>query len=134
MKQLRASQIAAEYGFTGRHWIRQASEGKIPGARQPSGPGGQWLFDAKLFAAWWESRKREVVAWPGFSGEEKRGGRVHNVPAINTETACRQRTEQLLRSVLGHGSTASKPSSGGTSLTDHGRKQKRSSSGNISRH
>ena len=25
-----------------------------PGARQPSGVGGAWVFDSKLFAGWWK--------------------------------------------------------------------------------
>jgi len=48
--QLRASDISDAYGFTSRRWIRQAAAGRIPGARQPSGVGGVWLFDARLFA------------------------------------------------------------------------------------
>lgn len=52
MKTATPSQIAANYGFTARHWVRQASSGLIPGATQPSGPGGHWLFDRRAFANW----------------------------------------------------------------------------------
>jgi hypothetical protein len=48
--QLRASEISRQYGFTSRYWIRMAAAGRVPGARQPSGVGGAWLFDARLFA------------------------------------------------------------------------------------
>ncbi len=48
---INASKIAERYGFTPRHWTRQAAAGLIPGAVQPSGPGGHWLFDQKAFAA-----------------------------------------------------------------------------------
>lgn len=50
--QIKASEIAADYGFTPRYWIRLAIAGRIPGVRQPSGPGGQWIFDRRAFATY----------------------------------------------------------------------------------
>src|SRR5262249_8255553 len=102
--QLRASEVARCYGFTSRYWIRLAATGKIPGARQPSGPKGQWLFDADIFAKWWDSKQREVVTWPGYTVEEKSGGAAPSVRVENTAEVYRQQTAQLLKSVLGIGS------------------------------
>jgi hypothetical protein len=41
MRPIPASDIAARYGFTARHWIRLAAAGKVPGAKQPTGPRGR---------------------------------------------------------------------------------------------
>lgn len=49
---LSASQLAERYGFTARHWTRQAAAGNIPGAYQPSGNHGHWLFDLAVFQRW----------------------------------------------------------------------------------
>jgi hypothetical protein len=46
--QLTAPDLAREYGFTARHWTRLAAAGRVPGARQPAGPNGQWLFEPNL--------------------------------------------------------------------------------------
>jgi hypothetical protein len=53
----KAAEIAKEFGFTSRYWIKLAAAGKIPGARQPSGPGGSWVFDMREFRLWWASRE-----------------------------------------------------------------------------
>jgi hypothetical protein len=58
---LKATDLARRYGFTARYWTKQAASGRIPGAWQPSGPGGAWLFDEGGFLAWREATKREVV-------------------------------------------------------------------------
>lgn len=50
--QLRACDLARDYGFTARHWLRLAAAGKIPGARQPAGAGGHWLFERRGFVAY----------------------------------------------------------------------------------
>jgi hypothetical protein len=120
--QLRASEIARAYGFTPRHWIRLAAVGKIPGARQPSGAKGQWLFDAEVFAKWWESRQREVMTWPGYTVEEKKsGGVAFSVKVESTAEAYRQQTAQLLKNVLGIGSRRSRPLRGVTGRDAHSR-------------
>ena len=80
--QLSASDLAREYGFTPRHWTRLAAAGRVPGARQPSGRLGQWLFEAAIFRQWWNSRKREVAIWPAYSVE---GERIGLVPSVKTE-------------------------------------------------
>jgi integrase len=69
--QLRASEIARAYGFTSRYWIRLAAAGKVPGAWQPSGPGGGWLFDHAEFAAWRQASKRRTTRWRQSTGEAK---------------------------------------------------------------
>lgn len=52
MSEIRASDLSARYGFTGRYWIKLAAAGRIPGAWQPSGPRGQWVFDRAKFTIW----------------------------------------------------------------------------------
>src|SRR6266436_6143047 len=125
--QLTATQVAQEHGFTPRHWTRQAAAGKIPGARQPSGPGGQWLFDAAMLRRWWETRKREVEAWPGYTAEGVSIGRAPSVRTESTGEASRQRTERLLSNVLGRGSMNSTRLPGVTSRAGPMRKPKRNS-------
>src|SRR6185503_12214974 len=105
--QLTATQLSKEYGFTPRHWARLAASGKVPGARQPAGPNGQWMFDPVAFKRWWDSREREVESWPGYTKEVKRGMRVPSATVLSSEPASRQRTELLLRNALGNGSTSS---------------------------
>ena len=62
-RPITASQVAERYGFTSRHWIRMAAEGKAPGAFQPSGPGGRWMFDPDELAAWWETKRAKPDNW-----------------------------------------------------------------------
>ncbi len=64
MKPVRAAEIAEKFGFTARHWIRQAAEGRIPGCVQPSGPGGAWLFDLTAFTRWAKPQGLEPKAEP----------------------------------------------------------------------
>jgi hypothetical protein len=124
---LRASVLARQYGFTSRYWIKLAAAGRIPGARQPFGPGGVWLFDAEQFGKWWKTTQREVRAWPGYTGE---GGYIGAAPSVKIEStgeASRQRTERLLRNVLGRGSTNSTRFPGATSPGGPTSRRKRSS-------
>ena len=115
--QLRASEIARKYGFTPRQWIRLAAAGKIPGARQPAGARGQWLFDAVLFANWSDDRTKKVEPRPGYTAEVKVGcgGAAPSVRAESTEEASRRRIEQLRNAVFGSGSTTSMRSPGAIS-------------------
>ena len=69
--QLRASEIAARYGLSSRYWIKMAAAGRIPGAWQPSGPGGGWLFDQAQFVAWREASKRRAMSWRPSTDEAK---------------------------------------------------------------
>jgi len=109
--QLRTSDIAARFGFTRRYWIKLASVGKIPGARQPSGPGGGWLFDRELFESWWSKLpRRENETWRGYIDGERPIGAFSNVTAADTGAASRRQIEQLLNAVLGNGSSSSKAS------------------------
>ena len=109
--QLRAPEIAARYGFTPRYWTKRAAAGNIPGARQPSGPGGGWLFDRDLFESWWRDLpRRESVSWRGYTGEERSGGAFSSAPDAATGAASRRRIEELLSGVLGNGSRSSKAS------------------------
>lgn len=101
--QLRASEVAREYGRTPRYWIRLAAAGKVPGARQPSGEGGQWAFDAVKLAAWWEAVEREEAApWRRSTDGARNIGRAPSVKVLPcVGLRARQRTEALLKEVLG---------------------------------
>ena len=83
-RPLTASALARSYGFTPRHWIRLAAQGRIPGARQPFGPRGRWVFDASIFKSWWAAQQREIPQWPGYTREAASGGRV---PSVTAETS-----------------------------------------------
>lgn|SRR5215472_3963973 len=105
-RQYTASNLARLYGCSPRYWTRLAAAGKIPGARQPSGPMAKWLFDAAVFEKWWQSREHEVRQWPVCSVEGKYIGVVPNVTTEDSGAASRRRTEKLLSDVLGSGSTS----------------------------
>jgi hypothetical protein len=105
-RQLTAADLAREYGYTPRHWTRLAAAGKVPGARQLSGPKGKWLFDAAVFQEWWHSCERRVGQWQVCSVEAKPIGPVPSVITERSGAASRQRTEKLLNAVLGSGSTS----------------------------
>jgi hypothetical protein len=121
--QLTAAQVADEFGFTARHWIRLAAQGRIPGACQPSGHGGQWQFDEKQFRKWRKSREREVTAWPGFIAEAKSIGVAPSVQVGSTGEASRHQIGQLLKSALERGSKNSKASNGATGRRGHSLKE-----------
>jgi hypothetical protein len=128
---LRASDLSREYGFTARHWIRLAAAGRIPGAHQPSGHGGGWLFDRQAFVAWWRSTQHEVSTWPGYTEGAASTGVAPSVKAESTGEASKQRIERLLADVLGHGSTSSTRSRGATSRGAHSRKRPSALSGST---
>lgn len=52
-RYVRAADLTAEFGFTDRHWIKQAAAGRVPGAFQPFGPHSTWVFDIETVRAWW---------------------------------------------------------------------------------
>ena len=104
-KHVKASFLVQEYGFTARYWIRLAAQGKIPGARQPSGPGGCWSFDLAAFRRWHNKSVRAVSSWPGYTSAEKHGGAAYSVPAASTGNPSKRDLRASLASVLRNGST-----------------------------
>lgn len=98
-----ASELVIHFGMTARYWTRMASEGKVPGAWQPSGPGGKWLFDLDAVRRWQRSRIREVAAWPGYISAGKRIGVAPSVRARNIDSPSAPQIEELLKSVCGNG-------------------------------
>lgn len=51
--------IIEEFGFSRRQWLNQAAAGRVPGARQPFGPGTTWVFDIEAVRAWWAASERK---------------------------------------------------------------------------
>lgn len=94
-----AAEISREYGFTSRHWIRLAAQGRIPGAYQPSGEGGRWVFERVAFRRWWESRRRQVVEWRPSTNEFRFGGAAPSVRGESPVEASKRRIAELLKSV-----------------------------------
>src|SRR5262249_37175903 len=88
-----------------RHWTKLAAEGRIPGASQPCGPRGHWVFDAIMFVEWWNAGKRGTKCQLSI-GAEKHGGRA---PSVKDESTAE------LKSVSGTGSANSRRSRGATS-------------------
>src|SRR5690606_29958482 len=78
-----ASEIANHFGMTQRYWTKMASEGKVPGAWQPSGEKGKWLFDLQAVRQWQRNALKQVNAWPGYTSAERRTGAAPNVPGRN---------------------------------------------------
>ncbi len=72
-KYVSAAYLSERTSLTTRWFTRQACEGKIPGAVQPSGPGGTWRFDEARFWVWWNERGREP--WQPSTGAVGNGGR-----------------------------------------------------------
>src|SRR6266567_1132780 len=125
---LRAADLVNRYGFTPRYWIRLAAQGKIPGAHQPSGAQGHWLFDPVIFKRWWTTTQRKVLTWPGYTAEGRSTGSAPNVKVENTREASKQRIGQLLNDVLGSGSMNSTRLPGGRSRGGRSRRRRKNSS------
>lgn len=98
-----ARQVADEFGLSARHWTRLAAQGKVPGAWQPSGNGGAWLFDMDAFRRWRVSTQRKVTEWPGYTSAARSGGRVPSVPGRSTDVPLAQEIDGWLKSALGNG-------------------------------
>ena len=130
--QLRTADLVARYGFTERHWRKLAAEGRIPGATQPCGSRGHWVFDARLFAAWWEAGRREAACRISTAGA-KFGGAAPSVRGASTAEVSRQRIERLHSVVLGNGSGSLKRLPGATSRGARLKKQLSGSSVTILR-
>jgi hypothetical protein len=82
--QLKAADVARDYGFTARYWIKLAASGRVPGAWQPSGPGGAWLFDERQFLAWREESKRKAMSCQESIAGAKSIGRAPSVRVEST--------------------------------------------------
>lgn len=104
-KPVPVSVLVERYGFTSRHWTRLAAMGKVPGARQPFGPHGRWVFDPDVVARWWDAQRRQVSEWPTFTGGAKSGGRGRRRPVKNFAVPSKQDLKASLANVLGRGST-----------------------------
>jgi len=65
-----AREISDTYGFSPRHWTKMANAGKLPGAYQPSGTGGKWMFAESMFRRWWSNGMRRGSQWPGYTAGE----------------------------------------------------------------
>jgi hypothetical protein len=97
------AELVARFGMTPRHWTRLASTGQIPGAWQPSGQGGKWLFDLQAFIGWRQSKFKRVEQWPGYTNGAQRGGAVPSVTGKNIGSPSAPQIDALLKSVYGNG-------------------------------
>jgi hypothetical protein len=98
--QLTAAQVAAEYGYTAKHWGRLAAAGRIPGASQPLGAGGQWFSTRKRSARWWQTASERF----SMAGLYRRGQVYWARATREVETsgeASKHQIDRLLTSVLG---------------------------------
>src|SRR5215831_1539195 len=129
--QLRIDEVVALYGFTARHWRRQAAAGRVPGARQPFGPRGHWTFDADELRKFFTLRKREGNPWRVSISAAKPGGRASSARTENTAEASKQRTERLLKDAFARGSKNWTPPPSATSRAEATPKLKLVSSRNT---
>lgn len=95
--------LVEKYGMTPRYWIRMAADGKIPGAYQPSGEGGKWVFDPVAVSKWWASRQREVKGWPGYTVEGCGGGDVPSVPESSDANRLKRKIDEWRKSAFANG-------------------------------
>ncbi len=102
-RALTAADLAIHYGMTPRYWTRMAAEGKVPGAWQPSGGRGKWLFDAVAVQRWHRSKQKEVSSWPGYTSADRRIGAAPNVTDENTGSRSAPQINALLKSVFANG-------------------------------
>lgn len=98
-----ATELASDYGFSRRYWIRLAAQGSIPGAHQPSGPGGKWVFERAAFKRWWQTHGRDVGEWRPLSRGDVFGGhgaalsgRPETTEPKNRIKEAKRRIKQLL--------------------------------------
>jgi hypothetical protein len=98
-----AAELAIHYGMTPRYWTRMAAEGKVPGAWQPSGGKGKWLFDRAAVERWHRTKLREVKQWPGYTSAARRTGAAPSVTASNIASPSAPRIDALLKSVSASG-------------------------------
>lgn len=103
VKYISSTTLAKRYGFSARHWTSLAAAGKLPGAYQPSGTGGKWVFDEAAFRRWWGRSMRRGSQWPGYTAEEKHGGDAPSVKGVNTGEASEHRIRRKLKAVLERG-------------------------------
>src|SRR4051812_28439222 len=100
-----AAHLARRTGLSSRWFTGRASQGKIPGAYQPSGEGGAWRFDEELFWRWWDGRAAhggrvgEGAGWQPSIGAGRPGGDVSSVKAVTSASPLRQALKQLRNSV-----------------------------------
>jgi hypothetical protein len=59
-KRIRASSAAQRVGMSARRLVELAAKGRVPGAAQMAGGGGQWSFSLVKLEGW--IREREAVA------------------------------------------------------------------------
>lgn len=102
-KPVGASELAQRFGMTPRYWTRMAAEGKVPGAWQPSGEKGKWLFDLQAVERWQRDKLKKVPAWPGYTSAERRSGGEPNVPGRNTASPSAPKIDALLKSAFANG-------------------------------
>jgi hypothetical protein len=104
MTHVPASTLARELGFTPKYWSRLASEGKVPGAYQPTGPRGRWLFDQAAVRRWFlkSQRTREECTWASTGGE-RHIGRALRETVASSERPLKQAIDQWLAAATQNG-------------------------------
>ena len=95
-----AKHLVEEFGFTSRHWIRMAAAGRVPGARQPFGPGSSWVFDLPAVRRWWDASTRTVAEWPTSTSGGRPGGGASRKRARSSVVASRRDLKASRASVL----------------------------------
>lgn len=98
-----ASALVERYGFTARHWIRLAAAGKVPGAFQPFGAHGRWVFDLDVVARWWDAQRKQVTEWPTSTSAGRRGGGASSGAGRKFARPSRRDLKASLASVLERG-------------------------------
>src|SRR4051795_9401002 len=94
------SALVEEVGFSARHWIRMAAAGRVPGARQPFGPGSSWVFDLRAVRQWWDATAKAVPEWPTSTSVGTSGGAVSRRTARSIAPRSRRDLKATLAKVL----------------------------------
>ncbi len=71
---VRAKELAENTGPTARYFAALACQNQVPGAHQPTGSGGAWLFDAQKFWEWFRTSERNPVRLSTIGAASEFGG------------------------------------------------------------
>lgn len=89
-RYISTAELAATIGFSARWLTARAAAGEIPGARQPAGPRGKWVFDEAQFWRWWETRGAKPTHWRPPLGASVQRAALAGVKAAPSGRALRR--------------------------------------------
>jgi len=87
-RHVSAAYLAQRTEFSTHWFTAKAAAGQIPGAYQPSGPGGEWRFDEIEFWRWWNSSRKKEEKWRPSTDAARNGGDASSGKGRITASPC----------------------------------------------